>query len=64
MRVAVTEAAFTSADYSNCYYAKDRRSVFCEFPSAVPVGAGYETAESLPHATGDYSPVMGAYTYS
>ncbi|MFD3418255.1 hypothetical protein [Streptomyces decoyicus] len=64
MRVAVTEAAFTSADHSNCYYAKDRRSVFCEFSSAVPVGAGYETAESLPHATGDYSPVMGSYTYS
>ncbi|UKY51347.1 hypothetical protein [Streptomyces inhibens] len=64
MRVTITDGAFdTPGTPNNCYYAKHHRTIFCEFPNAVPVGAGYETAKPLPEVFG-HSLVRGAYTYS
>ncbi len=64
MRITLTGAVFDAIPFHrNCYYAKDRREVFCEFPHAVPAGAGYETAEPMEDVFGPAA-VMGAYRYS
>ncbi|MFK8847435.1 hypothetical protein [Streptomyces sp. Ac-502] len=61
---AVFDVVGAAAGHDNCYYPVGGRSVFCEFPDAVPVGAAYETAEPLPAVTSDHATVEGAYRYA
>ncbi|RSO46416.1 hypothetical protein DMH15_07515 [Streptomyces sp. WAC 06725] len=68
LRVDVGDAHFlpvdTSRVHDNCYYEVDGRTIYCEFPDAVPVGAAYETAEPLPEITSPYAEIKSAYRYA
>ncbi|GAU66564.1 hypothetical protein SSP35_03_02120 [Streptomyces sp. NBRC 110611] len=66
MRVTVTDARFdTGVGFPrNCYRGQYKRTLFCEFPNPVSVGAAYETAEPLPEVYGRHYAVMGSYTYA
>lgn len=49
VRVSVTNAEIdeTAPRHRNCYYSDNYRTVFCEFPGAVPVGGAFETTEPV-----------------
>ncbi|TBO55999.1 hypothetical protein EYS09_30235 [Streptomyces kasugaensis] len=65
LRVTLTDARFdTAGGYRNCYYAENHRTVYCEFPDRVPVGAAFETAEPLPKVLAGYQELTGSYAYA
>ncbi|MFI6008972.1 hypothetical protein ACIBAG_09075 [Streptomyces sp. NPDC051243] len=67
VRVSVTNAQIdeTAPKHRNCYYSDDHRTVFCEFPDAVPVGGAFETTEPVTErVNAQYHELEAAYTYA